>query len=53
VQDVAVGGADGAPPVVQRSAGTDALAAPSRPQPFAHHSRMKRPAFPFNISFVS
>ena len=35
MQDVAVGGADGPPPVVQRSAGTDALAAPSRPPPFA------------------
>ena len=53
MQDVAAGRADGAPPVVQRSAGTDALAAPSRPQPFDHHSRMNRPAFPFNISFVN
>jgi hypothetical protein len=53
VQDVAAGRADGAPPVVQRSAGTDALAAPSRPQPFAHHSGMNRPAFALNIAFVN
>ena len=31
VQDIAAGGADGAPPVVLRSAGTAATAAPSRP----------------------
>jgi hypothetical protein len=53
VQDIAAGRADGAPPVVLRSAGTVALAAPSRPQPFDHHSRMNCPAFPLNISFVN